>query len=52
MMIIDTNLDEAEAEPRIFATGERYDVTSRSLLLFSMVAETESAKDTVQHAGT
>jgi isoamylase len=46
LLLIDTNLpaDDDKVLPT-FAAGATYDVTGRSLLMFSMAAETESARD-------
>jgi len=45
MLMIDTNQGEEEFSTKAFATGDTYDVTGRSLLMFSLAAETEKAKD-------
>lgn len=48
LMLADTNQDDATLERTAFEPGDVYQVTGRSLLLFSMVAETERAKDQVK----
>jgi glycogen operon protein len=50
MLMIDTNQADADFTNQVFATGDVYDVTGRSLLMFSMAAETERAKDSVKEA--
>ena len=45
MLMIDTNQGEEEFATKAFSTGDVYDVTGRSLLMFSLAAETEKAKD-------
>ncbi len=52
MLMIDTHQADADFSTQVFATGDVYDVTGRSLLMFSMAAETERAKDSVKEAMT
>jgi len=47
-LLIDTNQPDKDADHHTFATGDEYAVTGRSLLMFSMAAETETAKDYVK----
>ena len=47
LLLSDTNQPDDELAKTAFATGDVYEVTGRSLLLFSMVAETERAKDLI-----
>ncbi|HEY4369404.1 MAG TPA: glycogen debranching protein GlgX [Steroidobacteraceae bacterium] len=47
ILLIDTNQPDEEPDKKIFATAQTYEVTGRSLLLFSMAAETEKARDKV-----
>jgi isoamylase len=48
ILMIDTNQSDADLGSRAFATGDTYDVTGRSLLVFSLAAETEQTKDEVK----
>ena len=45
LLLIDTNQSSDELIKTAFTPGDVYEVTGRSLLMFSMVAETEQAKD-------
>ena len=45
MLMIDTNQGDEDFTTKAFASGDTYDVTGRSLLMFSLAAETEKAKD-------
>jgi glycogen operon protein len=47
-LLIDTNQPDDETEHPSFGAGDTYDVTGRSLLMFSMAAETERAKDEIK----
>ena len=40
-LLVDTNLVE-DAEPEIFATGDRYGATGRSVLLFALRSESQT----------
>ena len=51
MLMIDTNQGDADFSTRAFTTGDTYDVTGRSLLMFSLAAETERAKDELKDSG-
>ena len=48
LLLIDTNQPDDALTKTAFEPGDSYQVTGRSLLMFSMVAETESAKDEVK----
>jgi isoamylase len=48
MLLIDTNQDDERLPKTAFEPGDEYAVTGRSLLMFSMVAETERSKDQVK----
>jgi isoamylase len=48
MLLIDTNQDDERLPKTAFEPGDDYAVTGRSLLMFSMVAETERSKDQVK----
>jgi glycogen operon protein len=48
--LIDTNQPSDEPVKSAFLPGDVYEVTGRSLLMFSMVAETETAKDAAKPA--
>jgi isoamylase len=48
MLLIDTNQDDERLSKTAFEPGDEYAVTGRSLLMFSMVAETERSKDQVK----
>jgi len=50
LLMIDTNQSNTDLNSQAFAAGDTYDVTGRSLLLFSLAAETESGKDEVKAA--
>jgi glycogen operon protein len=50
LLMIDTNKGDADPNSQAFTAGDTYDVTGRSLLLFSLAAETDSAKDEVRTA--
>jgi isoamylase len=51
LLLADTNQDDAELVKTAFEPGDVYEVTGRSLLVFSMVAETERAKDELNPKG-
>jgi glycogen operon protein len=51
LLLIDTNQSNDELIKTAFAPGDVYEVTGRSLLMFSMVAETEAAKDDAKPKG-
>jgi glycogen operon protein len=48
LLLIDTNQPDEQLIRTAFEPGDVYQVTGRSLLMFSMVAETENAKDEVR----
>jgi isoamylase len=48
LLLIDTNQPDEELTRTAFEPGDVYQITGRSLLMFSMVAETERAKDEVR----
>jgi isoamylase len=48
LLLIDTNQPDDAITRTAFEPGDVYEVTGRSLLMFSMVAETEHAKDEVR----
>jgi len=48
LLMIDTNKGDADPNTQAFTAGDTYDVTGRSLLLFSLAAETDSAKDEIK----
>ncbi len=48
LLLTDTNQDDENLSRTAFEPGDTYDVTGRSLLMFSMVAETEHGKDAVK----
>jgi glycogen operon protein len=48
LLLIDTNQPSDELLKTAFTPGDEYQVTGRSVLMFSMVAETENARDEVK----
>jgi len=48
MLMVDTNQGKSDFYGQAFATGDTYDVTGRSLLVFSLAAETDAVKDEVK----
>jgi len=48
LLLIDTNQPVGDLSRTAFISGDEYEVTGRSLLMFSMVVETESAKDAMK----